>query len=257
MKEIAFEAFGVRVLVSTDIRDAYERLGALLPPGAIECPPESIEYNLRLTRRPDGRFGVYLGEMPVLVGGDLGIAFELLDAQIRAHVALYAEDRIFVHAGVVGNGGGAIVIPGRSFSGKTTLVAELVRSGATYYSDEYAVLDYDGLVHPYPKPLSIRDEFAQQTDHPVAALGGIAGEDSLPIRTILVCDYRPGGEWHPTVLTSGQGVLAMLSNTVAARTKPEEALRAVTRAVEGATVLQGDRGEASSVVDQLLGPALA
>ena len=37
--------------------------------------------------------------------------------------------------------GRAIVIPGRTFSGKSTLVAELVRAGATYYSDEYAVED--------------------------------------------------------------------------------------------------------------------
>jgi hypothetical protein len=34
-----------------------------------------------------------------------------------------------------------------SYSGKTTLVSELIRAGATYYSDEYAVIDERGRVH--------------------------------------------------------------------------------------------------------------
>jgi hypothetical protein len=42
-----------------------------------------------------------------------------------------------------------MVLPGKSFAGKTTLVAALVRAGAEYWSDEYAVLDANGDVHPY------------------------------------------------------------------------------------------------------------
>ena len=53
------------------------------------------------------------------------------------------------HAGVVGWRGRAIVIPGRSHAGKSTLVAELVRRGAVYYCDEFAVLHETGRVHPY------------------------------------------------------------------------------------------------------------
>ena len=67
--------------------------------------------------------------------------------------AYRAQDCLFVHAGVVGWQGKAILIPGRSFSGKTTLVKALIEAGATYYSDEFAILDRQGLVHPYPLPL--------------------------------------------------------------------------------------------------------
>ena len=49
--------------------------------------------------------------------------------------------------------GHGIMLPGYSFAGKTTLVAEFVRAGALYYSDEYAVLDRDRFAHPYPRPL--------------------------------------------------------------------------------------------------------
>ena len=61
-----------------------------------------------------------------------------------------------MHAGVVGWKGWALVLPGKSGAGKTTLVAELIRAGATYYSDEYAVLDERGRVHPYARPLAVR-----------------------------------------------------------------------------------------------------
>jgi hypothetical protein len=64
----------------------------------------------------------------------------------------------FLYAGVVAWQGHAIVFPGRSLSGKTTLVREMLRLGATYYSDEFAVVDNSGLVHSFPRPLGIRED---------------------------------------------------------------------------------------------------
>ena len=48
------------------------------------------------------------------------------------------------------------MIPGSSFSGKTTLVRALVDAGAVYYSDEFAALDETGRVFRYAKWLSVR-----------------------------------------------------------------------------------------------------
>lgn len=48
------------------------------------------------------------------------------------------------------------MVPGRTLSGKSSLVLALVKAGADYYSDEYAVFDGSGRVHPYSKPLSRR-----------------------------------------------------------------------------------------------------
>jgi len=53
--------------------------------------------------------------------------------------------------------GRAILLPGRSYVGKSTLVMELVRAGAVYYSDEYAVLDARGRVHPFAQPVALRE----------------------------------------------------------------------------------------------------
>ena len=148
---------------------------------------------------------------------------------------------------------GAILIPGPSFSGKTTLVAALVRAGAAYYSDEYAVLDERGLVHPYPKPLSIRDGGLHGTDHEVASLGGKAGTDPLRVAVIAVTSYRPGARWEPERQSPGTGAMALLANTVPARDRPAQALAAVRQAAASAVVLEGERGGAAEAAAGLLG----
>ena len=60
---------------------------------------------------------------------------------ISSFVGEHASRRVFVHAGVVAIDGGAVLIPGKSFSGKTTLTRALVEQGGVYYSDEFAVID--------------------------------------------------------------------------------------------------------------------
>ena len=59
-------------------------------------------------------------------------------------------------------------------------------------------------------------------------------------------------QWQPRRLSAGEGVLALLANTVPARERPQESLRTLSRAVRGATVLEGDRGEAGPTAAALL-----
>lgn len=184
---------------------------------------------------------------------DLDELYERLESDLRLFVAELARHRVFVHAGVVGWKGQAIVIPGRSYSGKSTLVAELVRAGATYYSDEYAVLDSRGRVHPFAKPLELREEGAfTQTKITAAELGGHSGTKPLPVGLVLMTQFKSGARWRPRKLTAGRGVLEMLFNTVSARRSPERALATLHRVAEQADVLKGVRGNATEVVDALL-----
>ena len=173
---------------------------------------------------------------------------------LALHVAEASPIRTFVHAGVVGWGGQAILIPGRSFSGKTTLVGELVRAGATYYSDEFAVLDRRGMVYPYAQPLQIRESGShRQTQHPVETLGGTAGTQPLPVGMVVVSQYKPGAQWRPRPLSPGIGLLKLLDNTVSARRAPAVALSTLKHAVSHATIVRGLRGEASQTVKWIAG----
>ena len=196
---------------------------------------------------------LYSDEVRLARTSDLDGVLETLESDLRLFVAELATHRVFVHAGVVGWKGQGIVIPGRSYSGKSTLVAELVRAGATYYSDEYAVLDSRGRVHPFSKPLELREEGEfRQTKFTAAELGGQSGTKPLPVGLVLMTQFKRGARWRPRKLTAGRGVLEMLFNTVSARRSPERALATLQRVTAHAEILKGVRGDAAEVVDALL-----
>jgi hypothetical protein len=251
-KEIAFESFGARVGVIADSPEVLERIPALLPPHAQPCPSSAAEGWLSVLARAGGSYDFLIDGSPVTTGIDLAFALTLLEAQLRIFVGLHAPNRIFIHAGVVAHEGRAIVIPGRSFAGKTTLVLALVRAGALYYSDEFAILDDEGLVHPYAKPVSVRDGNQIQNDHDIERFGGIAGEEPLRVGAVVFSEYRRGAEWNPTELSPGRGALSLFANTLAAMKRTEEAMRAIKLAVDGVLMLEGERGEADAMAQDLL-----
>jgi hypothetical protein len=176
-----------------------------------------------------------------------------LESALQLFVAEWALRRVFVHAGVVGWKGQALILPGRSFTGKSTLVAALLRAGATYYSDEFAVLDARGRVHPYARPLSLRqpDGVAPRRCS-AAAFGAEVGTEPLPVGLVALTEYEAGQRWRPRALSPGRAVLALLTQTVPARRQPERALATLQRVVTGARVVKGGRGEADEVAAALL-----
>lgn len=252
-ESVAVEAFGVTVAVTAD-PEHFAAVSDFLPPRArpVRHPPEQGRF--ALIKDTDGGFlSVMCDEKQIAGPLDLRLALGILDAELRMYIALHAPNHVFVHAGVVGVDGHAIVLPGRSFAGKTTLVAALVKAGAEYWSDEYAVLDADGLVHPYPKPLSVRINDTRETDEqPVESLGGRAGDRPLPVAVIAFTSYRPGVAWALRPRTAGEGALKLLEHSVAARSRPEQVLAAVRRAATNAVVLEGERGDARQAASALL-----
>ncbi len=249
---IAFEAFGVRLEVSITPGDQLDLLRPLLPPTWQPCSSVSAQKRFAIVADTAGTYALLRDREPFADRLGLELALTLLEAQVRAYVALHAPDRIFVHAGVVARRGRAIVIPGMSFSGKTTLVAALVRAGATYYSDEFAPLAEDGLVHPYPKPLSVRDAHRVQHDRDVETIGGTTGVEPLRIAAVIATAYEPQAQWRPRRLSSGQAMMALLSHTVAAQTRPAQVMRHLRASVEGAVLIESPRAEAGPLAPVLL-----
>src|SRR5215207_4627259 len=199
--ELAFEAFGVRVGLSTNEASVLERFRDFMPPGSTPCDPATAEQRFALASRNGAGFQLRLNEDWTIDYRDLEVALGLLDTHLCGYIAVHAPARIFVHAGAVAYNGRVIVIPGMSFAGKSTLVAALVRSGATYYSDDFAVLDETGRVHPYPKPLSLRGKNLSQTTHTPESLGGTAGSEPRTPSMIVMTTYRRGSEWRPRRLS--------------------------------------------------------
>ena len=85
------------------------------------------------------------GWLSLLLGYTVGTAVSLLR---QLH---------FVHAGAVEMDGRGYVLVGPPGAGKTSAVGVLLRRGATYLSDEVALLDpKGGTVHPFTLPLAVK-----------------------------------------------------------------------------------------------------
>ncbi len=172
---------------------------------------------------------------------------------VMIHVANFAPDRVFLHAGVVGWRGRALLLPGPSFAGKTTLTAALVRAGATYYSDEYAVLDQEGLVHPYARSLQMRAPGAnEQTSLPVSALNGHAGTIPLRAAQVVFARYEPGAAWDPQPLSHGMAVLEMLRHSIPVQRTPARVMSTLSRMLEATTAWESKRDDATLTAQLLL-----
>jgi len=258
---LAFRAYGVRVGVRVNRAESLDAVRDYLPPLWKHSPSPVVDrlYSLVIgggdSLRPNvRRFNLVYGDAARLDRSlELESVLRSLEWDIQHYVAEAAPRRVFVHAGVIGWRGRAVLIPGRSFSGKTTLVAELVRAGAVYYSDEYAVLDSKGRVHPYARPLSIRRGDGPESErHSVESLGGFRGEQPLSVGLVVVTEYKSGARWRPRPLSAGQGALALLNNTVAIQKNPEAAFPVLKQVAAKAQILKGSRGEAKSVADFIL-----
>jgi hypothetical protein len=257
---IAFVSHGLRIGVRVNEPALLPRILPLLPPGWRRSRSAVVEhlYSLRSggpARAANVRRFNMLYSGPARIGRttDLDELWGTLESDLQLYVAQMATRKVFVHAGVVGWRGRAIVLPGTSMSGKSTLVAALVRAGATYYSDEYAVFDVQGRVHPYPRLLSLRGRDGEPARRcPPEVFGGRAGSRPLPVGLIAVTHYRPGARWRPRPLTPGPAALALLANTVPARSRPAAALATLQQVVTQATALKGWRGEAEAAVEAIL-----
>jgi hypothetical protein len=250
---VAVEAFGVTIAVTATPQYLGD-VSEFLPPRARPTQDLPERGHFALVEDTDsGLLNVLCDEEPVMGFLDRRLALGILDAELRMYIAMNAPDHVFVHAGVVGVEDKAILLPGRSFAGKTTLVASLVQAGAEYWSDEYAVLDADGLVHAYPKPLSVRINDTRAAEElTIESLGGRAGDRPLPVGVIAFTSYRPGAIWAPRSCTIGEGAVKLLEHSIAARSRPEQVLAAVRRAAINAIVLEGARGDSGEAASTLL-----
>ncbi len=253
---LSFIAYGVRVGLRSNRADTLRKCLDFLPLGwkpstssVVECL-YSIVSGETAGSQPAPLFCLYKDNELLSRSSTPGAVLERFESDVALHIADVTRQRVFVHAGVVGWGGSAILIPARSLSGKTTLVIDLVRAGATYYSDEFAVIDQCGLVHPYARPLQVREDGSlHQSRCPVERIGGIAGRVPLPVGLVLLTRFKAGSKWRPRHISAGRAILGILDNTVSARRAPAQALKTLKLVASRSFAVQGVRGEGGEVVD--------
>jgi hypothetical protein len=260
---LAFEAFGLKIGVTADNPAVIERLQGLAPAGSQACNIEDVECRFSITTTDLGRYNIRFDvrEGKVLtprdpsawVAGDadVDLAIDSLDVHVQSYIALHAPDHIFIRAGVVAYRGHVILVLGGRVSGRSTLARELVRTGATGYSEDYAPLDREGLVHPYFRPAVPGIRPGAEPDR----ISGAGSEplDPLPIGGVVVTTYMPGSEWEPRYLTRGEAVLMLVEHAEPGSERGAETFEVITHAVgDDVVAIQSDRGEAEAVAPLVL-----
>lgn len=242
----AFQSYGARIGIRADNIDILRYILDYLPPGIQELNSTDLDevYSFLTPSDRYQNYRLFCRDKEIAATESLAEILNIFDTDLRIKIGLLSPEYLFVHAGAIGWKGRAIVIPGRSFSGKTTLVTALVKAGAIYYSDEYAVFDRQGLVHPYARELSIRKGQNERVKCSVEKLGGESGVEPLPVGLVVHTKYEAGHSWNSREISPGQAVLALLENTIAARTRSSFALSILARSVSTARAIEGERGEA-------------
>ncbi len=262
VKRLSFQSFGLSATVTLHGDVSSEAMLPYLPPNRAPVSGAGADrnyvidhaYQNRSSNQP--RYRVFFEKRLLAQSSDLEECFSALEGDLSMAIATDSRHGlVFVHSGVVSLGDGALLIPGTSRSGKSTLVDVLVARGALYCSDEYAVIDGEGLVWPYLRQISLRTENCLGSGKKVSMQrfeGRIAmASTPLPVTGILGCQYRAGSDWSCHPATPGQGVLQLLENAVSAQLDPGRTMKILSRAANGAKVKIGTRGEASDAVESI------
>jgi hypothetical protein len=151
-----FRAMGHRFAV----RSTHAGIGRFVENAYAACasPTESpgTWYSILHDHGDRDPHALYVDAEPVLRSPVPAPILNHLTWHVNQRAIELSGDRVLLHAAAAAWGDLGIILPGPKDSGKTTLVAGLVKAGFRYLTDEATSIDPASLrLHPYPKPLSI------------------------------------------------------------------------------------------------------
>lgn len=246
------EAFGAKIAVVADCEPVLATLERfLLPPlPRVSANIATAEIVVRVSAHGSS-FQICCDgfvEAAPDVNGMVVKSVRLLDDAIVKRLT----DLTAVHAGAVELDGQAVLLPGGSHAGKSALVAELLRRGAAYLSDEYALIDIDGRVHPYPRPLLLRNGGPDQIASLPENWGAKAGNAPVPVRWILALEYDPGATWSIQPVPQSEALLILLRNTPHALADAPRIVTPLRTAAAASRCYLGKRENARDAAGQIL-----
>jgi hypothetical protein len=155
--EACYEALEYAFCVRTDLPRLGPAADLLLRPFRSSTDGRGPAYSL-VQLRHSQRYGLRLGRGRLVQLWTTGALLGQLMFDINREAIQRTRRWVLVHAGAVAWKGRGILLPATSESGKTTLVAGLIRAGFDYLTDEAAAIDPETeWLHPYPKPLTLKN----------------------------------------------------------------------------------------------------
>ncbi|HQZ83428.1 MAG TPA: hypothetical protein PLR83_09415 [Pyrinomonadaceae bacterium] len=250
--------------ISFGIALRFESRNARLLQKAIATADRVLVGNLNPTRkRPEhtfvfgrdkerGFFVEHNDELATCGEIERGV-FKYFDSYLRVRIGEFCPNRVFVHSGVVGINGKALLIPGNSFSGKSTLVLELVKLGGEYFSDEFAILDDNGSVHPYARPINMRTDDGKYRPYTVdVGKPEESGRRKLPVGAVLFTNYKENARFRPQILSPAEGIMTITPFTLPIRVNPAYTIRVLQQVMDSALIIRSKRTHAPRFAQILL-----
>lgn len=246
-------AFGCNVQVAADCLETYTILERYVFPSLprLVSTTDTPDIFIRLDRVADRSQLSVDGVVVASSGRAISLVPDLTRVLDEAVIQRLTTLRA-VHAGAVLWGERALLLPGVTHTGKSSLVAELLRRGATYLSDEYALIDSDGRVHPYPRPLLLRNGCPEQFPVLPEECNASIGNTPAPVGWILSLGYESGCTWSVLSVPQSEALLILLRNTPHVLAESPDMVGVFQRAVAGATCYAGRRTDAPEAVGQIL-----
>jgi hypothetical protein len=246
--------FGVSIALETELDELLSALAPRLPAVQPASARRGLARRYVVSREAGTESGLVIrrGRRQPRTVPSMEHALDLIVDDVQRTLAHRADGVVFVHAGVVAWRGRALVLPGRSRSGKSELVRALVAGGAEYLSDEFAIFDGEGLVHPYARSIAVRRGNEARAWISPESLGARVADRPIVPGLIAFLRFAPGARWRPRPLSSGHTVLGLLRHAVAARRRLALARSVLVPVASSVAALAGVRGEAEDVAARLL-----
>ena len=254
----AIQSFGVNILFKSNSKRFLNAIPRMMDAalGRLYSTEgaEHSEHSFEIVVDKLGRIDIYEKGKLKYIENTFAMARSRIEASVRLKVAEYAVGKVFIHSGAVAWKGNGVILPARSFNGKSTLTAALVRLGALYFSDEYAIIDNTGRLHPFPKDLSLRGRANpyEQVDHSVESIGGRVGKRPVPVKLIVLTSFDERAKWRPKRISKGQAVLGVLNNAVGIRRDPSFVLPVITKMCGSASAFTSKRGHADETARRII-----
>lgn len=248
------------VEIETDDADAHALLSLLWSPMETRDEGEPAAV-YRVARDDVHGWTATSGDSIEAVHEDL---WGLADALRYAMLELCEKELerfVTLHAAAVARDDELILLAGESGAGKTTLTLALLDDGWSYLSDDLAPLAVEtGLVHPFPKPLGVKDPAAfERVGGELAGLGLGSPKGSflvpatrwdvapkpLPVRALLFPRFATGAGLEIERLSAAKA--AALASAYLRRLDPTT-VALLNRLCAGATCARLSYGSSSDAI---------
>jgi len=221
----------------------------------------------QIERDGQGVWTVGSGARRYYTGPDAGDAAVALQDVTSEALAAACRNGLVLHAAAVVKGQLAVVLPGNTGAGKTTLTAHLVRRGFRYLTDELTYLPFgSSLVTGFPRPLGLKVSGrslveterwdvvpGSSTTLVLPEAASHAGAPATGLSAIVFPRFESGAQVSALPLTAAATAMRLMGTLLNARNLDGHGFAEVTAAARRTCGFELTFGDAREAADEVCG----